>query len=186
MASQDLIGVKHMKHICIVGAESTGKTTLAKSLAHEFNTPWVPEYLRDFCDANGRTPRVDEQLLILETQIVLESVAARMATKNKNNYVIYDTAPLLTAVYSDYVFADASLYERASSHHRTYTLTLLLEPDLPWVPDGIQRDGEHAREPITHMIRSQLEANDLPFTTVSGGGHDRILAAMHAIEAIQA
>jgi nicotinamide riboside kinase len=175
-----------MQHICIIGAESTGKTTLAKSLARELDAPWVPEYLRDFCNANGRTPQIDEQLMILETQIVLESVAMRMALKNNSEFVIYDTAPLLTAIYSDYVFSDTSLYERAIAHHWHYTLTLLLEPDLPWVADGIQRDGEHVREPITQMIRSHLEVNQLPFALISGGGHERSLAAIHTVQAMSA
>jgi nicotinamide riboside kinase len=174
-----------MNHICILGAESTGKTTLAETLARHFDVPWVPEYLRDFCNTNGRTPQHAEQLLILETQVLLEKVAIRMAEKNGSKRVIYDTAPLLTAVYSDYIFSDISLYERAISHHRNYTVTLLLEPDLPWVGDGIQRDGEHVREPITQMIRNQLDANDLPYIVINGSGEKRSRDAISAIKAIE-
>lgn len=36
--------------VCIVGAESTGKTVLAQNLAKHFNTEWVPEYGRDYTD----------------------------------------------------------------------------------------------------------------------------------------
>jgi nicotinamide riboside kinase len=174
-----------MNHICILGAESTGKTTLAETLARHFEVPCVPEYLRDFCNTNRRTPQHEEQMLILETQLLLEKVAIRMAEKNQSKRVIYDTAPLLTAIYSDYIFADTSLYERAISHHRHYTLTLLLEPDLPWVGDGIQRDGEHVREPITHMIRNQLDANELPYIVISGGGEKRSRDAISAIRTIE-
>ena len=67
------------KLICILGAESTGKTTLARQLAVHFDCPWVPEYLRAFCDERGRTPYRDEQALILETQHVHELVAAAKA-----------------------------------------------------------------------------------------------------------
>src|ERR1035437_2749974 len=45
--------MKAARLICIIGAECTGKTTLARALAEHFDCPWVPEYLRDFCDAHG-------------------------------------------------------------------------------------------------------------------------------------
>ena len=34
--------------IAIFGPESTGKSTLAASLAAEFDEPWSPEYVRQF------------------------------------------------------------------------------------------------------------------------------------------
>ena len=49
--------------IAIVGAESTGKTTLAAALAPRIaaetglKVAWVPELLRDWCNHVGRTPQ---------------------------------------------------------------------------------------------------------------------------------
>ena len=40
--------------IAILGAESTGKSTLAETLARRHGTLWVPEYLREFVDTMGR------------------------------------------------------------------------------------------------------------------------------------
>ncbi len=172
------------KRICLIGAESTGKTTLAQALARELACPWVPEYLREFCDVHGRTPKQHEQALILETQVIREAVAFEEARRRGCKFVVCDTAPLLTAVYSDYVFHDPSLYARAVALHRRFALTLLLEPDLPWVADRFQRDGEHVRPPITQMLKTQLEANSLPWRSVDGGGNERALSALHAIDAI--
>jgi AAA domain-containing protein len=39
------------RRICVVGAESTGTTTLARALADHYGTVWVPEYGRDFAEA---------------------------------------------------------------------------------------------------------------------------------------
>ena len=36
--------------IAIVGPESTGKSTLAAALAQSFNTLWVKEFAREYCD----------------------------------------------------------------------------------------------------------------------------------------
>ena len=169
------------RYICIIGAESTGKTTLAKALAEHFNCPWVPEYLRAFCDARGRTPTRDEQSLILETQRINELAAGVNAGNSGAHHVICDTAPMLTAIYSDFVFADTSLYPRARALHGRYALTLLLEPDIAWVADGLQRDGEQVRVPITDLIVHELIAVDAPFVRISGTGEMRQAAALLAL-----
>ena len=54
--------------IALLGAECTGKTTLAQALAQRLGVAWVPEYLRSFCDAKGRTPRHEEQAHIVQEQ----------------------------------------------------------------------------------------------------------------------
>ncbi len=172
------------KLICIIGAESTGKTTLAQTLATQLDCPWVPEYLREFCDSHRRTPTQYEQLLILKTQVVNE-VSAKVSARARNRpYVFCDTAPLLTAIYSDFVFADKSLYARARTLHSRYALTLLLEPDIAWLADGMQRDGPHVREPITNLIKRELATINAPVARISGTGDARIQAAIDAIRAI--
>ena len=173
------------KLICIFGAESTGKTTLARTLAEHFDCPWVPEYLRAFCDARGRTPTQYEQSLILETQLIDERSAQASAKLSNSAYVFCDTAPLLTAIYSDFVFADTSLYARAQALHSRYALTLLLEPDIAWIADGMQRDGAHVRAPITEAILRELVAINAPFVRIGGHGEDRVQAARKAVRAIE-
>ena len=105
--------MNHPKLICLLGAESTGKTTLARQLAANFDCPWVPEVLRTFCDEQGRTPTREEQSEVLETQHRQVLSAQALARQNKAPFVFCDTAPLLTAVYSDFVFGDGALYARA-------------------------------------------------------------------------
>lgn len=38
------------KRVSVLGAESTGTTTLARHLAEYYRTIWVPEYGRDYCE----------------------------------------------------------------------------------------------------------------------------------------
>ncbi len=167
--------------ICIIGAESTGKTTLAQLLAQKFSSPWVPEYLRTFCEERGRTPLQPEQTLIVEMQIANQTRHARTADATGAAYVFCDTAPLLTATYSKYVFSDMSLMERALQLHERYALTLLLENDIDWVADGVQRDGPHVRAPITAMIELLLEQNNLCYERVSGKNETRLASAIDAL-----
>ena len=174
----------HPKLICLIGAESTGKTTLAQALAAHFNCLWVPEYLREFCESRGRTPTRGEQSLILETQVIHESAALMSARIANAPYLFCDTAPLLTAIYSEFVFNDQSLFPRARALHARYALTLMLEPDIAWVADE-QRDGAHVRQPITEMISNVLTALNLPTASISGQGDARFVAALAAITALR-
>ena len=173
------------KLICIIGAESTGKTTLAQDLATQFDCPWVAEYLREFCESHGRTPTRHEQPLIMETQVINEMTAQLAASQRNRPYVFCDTAPLLTAIYSDFVFNDNSLYARARTLHSRYALTLLLQPDIRWVADGMQRDGAHVREPITALIERELAAINASVVRISGQGDARGQVATHAIHGIK-
>jgi nicotinamide riboside kinase len=167
--------------IAILGAESTGKTTLAQALARETRGLWVPEYLREFCETHSRTPTREEQSEILETQAKREIAAQIDAAKHGIGVVFCDTAPLMTAVYSDYIFSDRSLYARAINLHRRYAATIVLDTDLAWVADGIQRDGEHVRKAIDALIASALDSHGLDYARISGGGHERTLAALRVL-----
>lgn len=167
--------------ICLIGAECTGKTTLAQALAVQLGGLWVPEYLRTFTAEHGRTPQRQEQAQILDEQLRQESATLEVARQRQRNWVFCDTAPLLTAIYSDCVFADASLYPEARALHARYALTLLLEPDLPWVPDGLQRDSAAMRERVQALIARELSAQQVPHTRIAGTAQQRLLAATQAV-----
>lgn len=170
--------------ICIIGAECTGKTTLARALAEQFDCLWVAEYLREFCGAQGRTPTRVEQRHILETQHAHERAAQRQAKQRAKPFVFCDTAPLLTAIYSDFIFGDASLYARARALHSRYALTLLLAPNIAWVADGLQRDGAQVRLPVTHLLERELSSLGVPLVTVTAQDEGRMELAKDAVEAL--
>jgi len=169
--------------VALLGAESTGKTTLAEEIgaalaARGLRVAVVSEALREFCDANGRTPRRDEQAAIAAAQSErIDAAAAR------HEIVVADTSALMIAVYSDFVFADASLYPSALAAQRRCDLTLVTALDLPWQPDGLQRDGAHVRVPVDASLRSALTGAGIAFTTIAGLGKDRVQAALGAIDA---
>lgn len=167
--------------VALIGAESTGKSALAAGLAASLGanghtTRVVPEFLREWCDRAGRTPRPEEQAAIAREQ------ARRSLLPVPAALVLADTTPLMTAVYSDHLFGDTSLYPFALAHQRRYHLTLLTGLDLPWTADG-QRDGPHAREPVDTLLRAALSAAGLPFVIVYGQGPARVAHALQAIGA---
>lgn len=168
--------------IAIVGAESTGKTTLAADLAADlaaagYRATWVPEALRDWCQAQGRTPRADEQDAIARAQH--ERVMAAAAT---HEVVVTDTTALMTAVYSELLFGDTRLHALAAQWHRsTVQLTLLTALDLPWVADGHQRDGPQVREPVDRALRALMDRHGIAYTRIDGQGPARLARARAAM-----
>lgn len=167
--------------IAIVGAESTGKTTLATGLAEALSQKGlrvarVDEYLREFCILHGRTPHVHEQ-----AGIALEQARRIDAASAGHDIVVADTSALMIAVYSDLIFRDTGLYADAEARQRRYRHTLLTAVDLPWEADGHMRDGAHVREPVTALVRASLARAGVPYAVVSGEGPQRLRSALAAI-----
>ena len=88
----------------------------------------------------------------------------------------------MIAVYSDQVFGDTGLYDEALAAHARCDLTLLTALDLPWVADGLQRDGPHVREPVDAKVRCGAGTRG---TRLCGGvrpGPARLANALAAVE----
>jgi HTH-type transcriptional repressor of NAD biosynthesis genes len=75
----------------------------------------VGEYLREWCEREGRTPRPHEQMGIAQEQ------ARRALQAPPGHWLVADTTPLMMAIYSDMLFDDKSLYDFALQHQRTTT-----------------------------------------------------------------
>jgi nicotinamide riboside kinase len=169
--------------IALLGAECTGKSALARALAAHFQSLGqdavaVNEYLREWCEANQRTPLQHEQLHIATTQQARIAAAAA-----QHSMVIADTTALMTAVYSEYVFNDFSLYPEALAQQRAVAMTLVTGLDMPWEPDGIQRDGVHVRPQVDQLLRKVLDTAQIPYQVVYGLGDARMLNAIDSIAA---
>ena len=167
--------------VAILGAESTGKSTLAQALAGALagqgrRVARVGEVLREFCDAQQRTPLRHEQAGIAAEQ-TRRIAAAALA----HDVVVADTTALQIAVYSDIVFGDRSLYDDALRAQASCEHTLLCALDLPWVADGLQRDGPHVREPVDALLRGALRRHPPGFAVVTGQGAARSAAARSAL-----
>lgn len=170
------------RKIAILGAESTGKTTLSRALAHHLGGALVPECLRDFCARHERTPQQHEQAGIIAEQKQWEARALQEATRQQRTWVICDTSPLMVALYSVACFGDHHLLPQALDWQRGYWRTLLCVPDLDWVADGIQRDGPQARKRIHATLVATLQQHGLPWWPVSGSGPQRLRSALRALQ----
>jgi nicotinamide riboside kinase len=169
--------------IALLGAESTGKTQLSQEIAGHYRrnglrAEVVAEVLREWCAREGRTPRPEEQLPIArEQERRVDDAAARA------DVVIADTTAVMVAIYSAMLFKDGSLLRFAIERQRTYDVTLVTGLDIPWVADGLQRDGPHVREPIDAQVRQVLADARVPYRVVYGTGPHRVANALAAVDA---
>lgn len=172
-----LIRAHYVKRVALLGAESTGKTTLAQALAQTYQTVWVPEYGRAFVERQGRLPEAHEMLSIAQKQVDWEAEACQRAYK----ILFADTTPLTTALYADYYFgaAEPALWRLAETH--AYDLILVTEDDIPWVADGLQRDGETVRYALQKRFKQKLTDLQLPFHLVKGDLETRLQTAIQCI-----
>ena len=88
----------------------------------------------------------------------------------------------MTAVYSEFIFQDNSLHPAALAYQRTFDLTLLTGLDMPWQPDGIQRDGERVRAPVDTLLRQSLQSAGITFEVIYGQGDERLSNALLALQ----
>jgi nicotinamide riboside kinase len=169
--------------IAVIGAECTGKTTLCRALADLRGGVWVPEYLREFVDATGRAPHAHEQAQVTAEQIAREAQARRRALDQGQPLLAFDSTPLATALYSQLYFDDGALLDAATRHQRSYGLTLVTDIDLPWEPDGAQRDGPVMRARFHALLLDWLGRSALPYALLGGSPEARTRTALDAVDA---
>jgi HTH-type transcriptional repressor of NAD biosynthesis genes len=172
--------------VVVLGAESTGSTTLAVALADHLGTLWVPEYGREWSVARegGLTApwRSDEFDLITDRQVALEERALRRVP---TPLLVCDTDVLATALWHErYVGSPAPrLMARAAAH--TPDLYVLTGDEIPFVQDGL-RDGEAIRHDMQQRFRDVLAAQVVPWLEVRGSVTERLTASVPAIRAAMA
>ncbi len=157
-----------VERVCLLGGESSGKSTLAAALAAEFGTLHVAEYGRELWEARGGRLAFTDLLQIAETQIAREQVAARSA----NRFLFCDTSPLTTLFYSRHLFgrADPRL---AALAERDYAAHVLCEPDFPFRQDGTRQDAAF-RATQDDWYRRELTRRGIGWIRARGGVAERV------------
>lgn len=175
----------YARRVVLIGAESTGKTTLATALARALNTIWVTEYGREYWEqkmARGE-PNVwapEEFAVIAREQCAREDAAARVA----NRVLICDTDAFTTRVwFRRYLGGWSVAVDAIAQAHRRPDLYLLTDVNTPFFQDGT-RDGELIREWMHQTFVEELTAHNRPFLPVTGTPDERLATALGAIRGL--
>ncbi len=154
-----------MKRVCLLGAESTGKTTLARSLATAYGTIWNPEYGRPYTEL-GRDPDASwtsvEFTRIARIQCWYEDALADSARR----VLFCDTDAFTTAVFHE-VYLGEPTHAFDDLVERSYDLFLVCGLDVPWRHDGL-REFEQQRRWMHERYLERARASGSPWLLVEG------------------
>lgn len=164
-----------MIRVCFHGAESTGKSTLARKLGAELGCPVVAEHGRTYAELHGTEFAMADLLEIARRQaeLIREAEAARPAL------LLLDTDPLMTAAWAETLFGQVTDellgYPKAG-------LYLLFAPDVPWVADGTRMFGtDDERRRFAAIAEQVLVRAGVPYCPISGDWGERERQTRRAI-----
>ncbi len=169
----DLVYRDHISNIVFVGAESTGKTTIAEAMAQKFNTVWMPEYGREYWIKNQQNQQLtSEQLLELASGHIEREDKMLLQARQM---LFTDTNALTTRIFSHYYHGTAHpelelLADKCSSRYHRY---FLCDTDIPYEASW-DRTGAKNRLKMQQMIIDDLNAREIKFTVLSGDLNHRI------------
>jgi nicotinamide riboside kinase len=155
--------------IAVVGPESTGKSTMAAYLANHYDTVWVPEFAREYCEKLTEPPTWQDEINMFYGQLALEQEYLPKA----NKVLICDTTFITFGRSPQQVLDELPLHP--------YSLYLLLDIDLPWQEDPL-RDFPHLREHFMEIWDKELKKLNANYVVVSGVGSGRYEKAVSTID----
>ena len=164
-----------VERVCVLGGESSGKSTLAAALAERLGTAHVEEYGRELWEARGGKLAWEDMVEIGRVQVAREEAAARRARR----FLICDTSPLTTLFYSWEMFGrvDPELERLAE---RRYGRVVLCAPDFAFVQDGTRQDAAfRARQHAWYAER--LRERGEPWMVAAGSVEERVAAVAAAL-----
>lgn len=169
---------QEIKRVALVGPESCGKSYLANYLATHFNTVFVEEYGRTYCEKFGMDLTELDFAHIAGGQLYREDEMAKQA----NRVLFCDTELIVTQIWSEIYFNGVCQpWIVWASGQRHYDLYLLLAPDIPWENDGL-REFEHQRNWMFERLREELERRNLKFEIIRGNYEVRTKCAVKEVE----
>jgi NadR type nicotinamide-nucleotide adenylyltransferase len=164
-----------VRRICLLGGESTGKSSLAAALAAHFGTRHVAEYGRELWEQQNGRLAFEDMLRIARTQVDREDSTAGQA----HRYLFCDTSPLTTLFYSLEMFGRADL-ELVRLSHRAYTKCFLCAPDFDFVQDGTRRDAAF-RTKQHEWYLSELEGRQVNWSFLTGSSEERLATVLKVL-----
>lgn len=169
-----------LRTICLHGPESTGKSTMAPRLARHFDTIFIEEFGRTYCERYGTDLSMADLIVIAHAQ----DVKTRAAVAKGDLPVITDTDPLMSAVWADMMFGRRDpWFDKWNNYADLY---LLFDIDLPWQADGTRMfGGDTDRQRLFDLSKRELEKRGVRWAIVSGEGSSRYLNALEAIRAAE-
>ncbi len=179
------------KRVVVLGAESTGSTTLARALGEHYDTEVVPDCGQEWAErrpggleAPWQSAEFD---LVAQQQAASEDVAAGRVARP---LLVCDTDVLAAVLrHERYVGRPSPSVVAAAAEAPTPALYVLTGDEIPFVPHRMH-EGEPVRAAMQQRFREvlgQVQADrGVPWLEVRGTPDERLTAAIAAIDAVVA
>ena len=164
--------------IVITGAESTGKTQLARQLSERLDCEWIPELSRNFIEKlSGTYTYTDvEEIARQQIQQVNDCI------NSSSRLVIFDTGLIITKVWFDVVYNKHPQWLVDTITKMPKVLHLLCDTDIEWVADSVRENGGDMRDKLTGIYKKELDEFGFPYQIVSGMGDKRLINSLKILE----
>ena len=161
--------------ICIVGTESTGKSTITQRLAEFYQTNFVSEVAREIF---GKTDEVVFEDLIKIAEAHSNEIVNK--SKNANKLLFIDTDINITKSYSRYLFDKELLVNNEIISINKSDLYLFFASDCQYVQDGTRLIQE-CRLELEESHKSLLQENNIEFIEIKGNFEEKYNTSLQII-----
>lgn len=167
--------------VCVLGAESTGTTTLSKALAEHYQTTWAQEYGRYYTESMHRPTEhswhSQEFVHIARMQQQMENQLAG----ESNGLLICDTNAFATRLWHQRYMGFMSPEVDQIAAKDKVDLYILTGDEIPFEDDGV-RDGEDIRHAMHKDFVRELQTTQTPYIEVRGSVNARLAMVQKYID----
>ena len=174
---KNAVGKRPLK-VVITGPESTGKSTLAESLARHYKTVFIPEYARTYVENLNGPYNYSDLEHIAKRQVQDVEKYSTLA----NNILFLDTYLIITKVWFNVVYKKEPIWLDDSIRKSDIDLFLLCSTDVPWQPDPIRENGGEMREYLFLQYKTELELYGFNYRILKGLGENRLTNAIAFVD----
>lgn len=159
------------KRIAIVGAESTGKSTMMRYMSKMYDTVGVHEWGRSLCEAKDNKLATQDFQDIMYTQARMNNIAfenaSHLAFQDTDAFTTYNFLDLYTEATANY---KEQLRSNANYFDKQISAYIVLAPTVPFVQEGT-RTSEHIRAKMHQNILKNVIKSGKPYILIDSNSY---------------
>ena len=168
-----------MIRIVVIGAESSGKTTLCQDLSKHYKIPFIPEYARTYLEENGSAYDLDDVQLMAQGQLELEDCS-------ELEFQVLDTNLYVYKVWLEEKYKLQIEWVEDEIASRNYDHYLLCDFDIPYqVEEFREHPNSDDRKRLFDKYKNLLENDTRSFSVISGLREERLEKSVSIIDSIK-
>lgn len=164
-----------VKKVCIIGVESTGKSTMTINLANHFSTQSVEEVGRTICESEYHFSEDMMNIEHYEYVAMQHKIKEYNVAKTANKVMFSDTNNMITMFSAGCMGKYSNLLKEMAKAEK-YDLVIMLDIDVPWVYDPLRTNNtQQKRESTFQYLKDICTDVGMEYVLVSGEDYNERL-----------